>query len=96
MDIQSISNVLNGTEGISSNKTQASSSFSSILNDALDNALQTEEQNQTGTLELLAGQNDSIHTAMIQSEEATLALNLVIQIRNKVLDSYNEIMRMQV
>lgn len=38
----------------------------------------------------------SMHSVMIAGEEASLALSTVLQARNKVLDAYREIMRMQV
>lgn len=45
---------------------------------------------------LLAGQNVPLHQAMIQVEEANLSFELMVQVRNKLLDSYQELMRMQV
>jgi flagellar hook-basal body complex protein FliE len=40
--------------------------------------------------------NGSIHATMIAMEKADLSLRTMIQVRNKVLDAYQEIMRMTV
>lgn len=45
---------------------------------------------------LLTGGNVSLHQAMIAMEEANVSLQLMIQVRNKLLESYQELMRMQV
>ena len=38
----------------------------------------------------------SIHSVVLAGEKAEVALQLTLQIRNKVLDAYNEVMRMQI
>jgi flagellar hook-basal body complex protein FliE len=45
---------------------------------------------------LLSGQNVSLHQAMISMEEASVSFQLMVEVRNKLLDSYQELMRMQV
>jgi flagellar hook-basal body complex protein FliE len=98
MQIQGISNIASGAgaqNSVSSASGTSDKSFSDIFNDALNNAVDTEAQDQMSTLELLAGEDQGPHTAIIESQKAELALNLAIQIRNKVIDAYNEVMRMQ-
>ena len=46
--------------------------------------------------DLILGKSDNIHEAMIKVQEAGVAFNLMIQVRNKLVDSYKERMRMQV
>jgi len=43
-----------------------------------------------------AGMIDDIHKVLIQIEKAEVALQFTMQIRNKIMDAYNEIMRMQI
>jgi flagellar hook-basal body complex protein FliE len=69
--------------------------FAGILNQGLGNlqALQTKSdglavQAATGTL-------TDVHDYMIASNEASLATELTVAVRNKALDAFNEIMRMQ-
>lgn len=48
------------------------------------------------TQDLILGRSDNIHEAVVKSEESKLAFNLMIEVRNKLVDSYKELMRMQV
>ena len=45
---------------------------------------------------LLSGQDGSLHQAMIAMEEASLSFQLMVEVRNKLLESYQEVMRMQI
>ena len=70
-------------------------SFSEMMRDSLNevNRLQLEvddlsEKVSTGSVE-------DLHTAIIAVQKASLALELTLQVRNKAIESYQEIMRMQ-
>lgn len=71
-------------------------SFKDFLLDAIYavNKLQLEaEQKQ----QLLAtGQINNLHEVTIASEKADIALQFTVQIRNKIIEAYNEVMRMQI
>lgn len=71
-------------------------SFSDILTSAIDQTEQTKSVADEQTQMLLSGDVNNLHEVSIASTKAELALNLTIQIRNKVVDAYNEVMRMQV
>lgn len=43
-----------------------------------------------------AGKTDNIHQVLIAAEKANIALQFTLQVRNKIIDAYNEIMRMQI
>ncbi|MBD3316985.1 MAG: flagellar hook-basal body complex protein FliE [Chitinivibrionales bacterium] len=45
--------------------------------------------------QLIAGKITDVHQVMNKSEEAKVAFNMLMEIRNKALDGYNEIMRMR-
>lgn len=45
---------------------------------------------------LVSGDNVSLHQAMIAMEEASVSFQLMVEVRNKLLESYQELMRMQV
>lgn len=98
MAIESISGALSALTGgtaAASATTTTGSSFADMLTQALEDVQETEAQDQAGTLSLLSGEDEGIHTTLIESQKAELALNLAIQVRNKVIDAYNEVMRMQ-
>ncbi|MES1190168.1 MAG: flagellar hook-basal body complex protein FliE [Steroidobacter sp.] len=46
--------------------------------------------------QLANGGTDNLHQVMISLEQTRLAFDLLLQVRNKVLDAYQEVMRMQV
>jgi flagellar hook-basal body complex protein FliE len=70
--------------------------FSSLLKDALNKVnalqLQSDEYKQL----LATGDVDNLHDVNIAAEKASIALQLTLAIRNKVVEAYQEIMRMQV
>ena len=45
---------------------------------------------------LMSGQNVSLHQTMIAMEEANVSFQLMVEVRNRLLESYQELMRMQV
>jgi flagellar hook-basal body complex protein FliE len=45
---------------------------------------------------LLGGKDVSLHQTMIAMEEASVSFQLMVEVRNKLLESYQELMRMQV
>lgn len=45
---------------------------------------------------VLTGENVSLHQAMIAMEEASVSFQLMVEVRNKLLESYQELMRMQI
>ncbi|WP_159884406.1 flagellar hook-basal body complex protein FliE [Paenibacillus puerhi] len=46
--------------------------------------------------QFIKGEISDVHQVMIASEKASLGLELTVQVRNKVIEAYQEIMRMQV
>jgi flagellar hook-basal body complex protein FliE len=74
----------------------AHSSFSSMLGDMVQGV--NAKQNVAGQAlhDLQSGQNVSLHQTMIAMEEASVSFQLMVEVRNRLLDSYQEIMRMQV
>ena len=56
----------------------------------------SEKISKQETQDLILGRSDNIHEAVVKSQEAGVAFNLMIEVRNKLVDSYKELMRMQV
>jgi len=72
------------------------SSFSNILANAVNevnNDIKTAEQLSD---KVATGEVKDVHQVMIAMEKANLGLQLTVQVRNKVVEAYQEIMRMQV
>lgn len=98
MAINAISSIVNSAQQISkAGATQQSeSSFSNILTQAIDNIEETEAEVQLANDGLLTGETDDIHTALIASQKAEIAVSLAVEVRNRVLEAYNSVMNMQV
>jgi flagellar hook-basal body complex protein FliE len=99
MEISQISNLissLNSTTGSSNSSATTGSNFTDILSDAIGNAQDSESSVQAENTALLTGETDDLHTPIIEAQKAELSLSLAIQIRNKVVDAYNQVMNMQV
>ena len=45
---------------------------------------------------LFTGETNNLHQAMISMQEASVAFSLMVEVRNKLVESYQEVMRMQV
>ncbi|MDB5083750.1 MAG: flagellar hook-basal body complex protein FliE [Bacilli bacterium] len=70
-------------------------SFGSYLQSALNQVTDLQTQSDKAIELAGAGAGPDVHTVMIQMEQAKLALDLTVQIRNKAVEAYQEIMRMQ-
>jgi len=71
-------------------------SFKDLINKQVNELSQAEAANDENIKALITGDVDNIHDVLIKTEEARLQLELAMQVRNKVVESYQEIMRMQV
>ncbi len=71
-------------------------SFKDVLMDEIYKVSELEKDSDMLTADFISGKTDNIHSVLIAAEKASIALQLMIEVRNKVLDAYNEIMRMQV
>jgi flagellar hook-basal body complex protein FliE len=70
-------------------------SFSDLLGQAADAINGTQAAADTATNQLLTGQSTDIHSVMIDTEKAKVTFDLAVQVRNKLLDGYNELMHTQ-
>ncbi len=85
------------TEGLTPSSTAPQGkSFSDILKDSVEKVNEYQSQADTAIKELVAGRNKNIHETMLTIERADTSLKLMMQVRNKILDAYKEIIRMQV
>jgi len=71
-------------------------SFTEVLKNALDKVNQMQLQSDEYNKLLVTGEVDNLHDVSIASEKAYVALQITLSIRNKILEAYKEIMRMQI
>lgn len=70
--------------------------FGQFLADALANVEAAQQDAALAAQRLATGEIKDVAEVTIASEKASLALQLTVQVRNKVLDAYQEMMRMPV
>jgi flagellar hook-basal body complex protein FliE len=72
------------------------SSFANIIGRMVQDVNAKQTASAEAASALLGGQNISLHQAVIAMEEASISFQLMVEVRNKLLESYQELMRMQV
>jgi len=70
--------------------------FGEFLKTAVEEVDGLQHQSADMKTQLITGQVDNIHDVMIAGQKAELAFQLTMQVRNKVIEAYQEIMRMQI
>lgn len=75
---------------------EAGPSFADTLAEAVQNVNQLHLDADRKAQELATGKSDDIAGVMIATEKADIALRAMVQVRNKIIDAYQEIMKMQV
>lgn len=71
-------------------------SFGELLAEAMDDANALVQDSQQKSVELAQGRIEDVSQVMIAAEKASLAIQLTMQVRNKAVEAYQEVMRMQV
>ena len=84
--------VIQHIQPLKESSDSSSVSFANVLEKMVENVKETEAIVEQDVFLLAAGQSDDLHTVMIDASKAELALSLLVQVRNKALDAYNEIM----
>lgn len=75
---------------------EAQKSFASVLKQSIEKVNEAQIQSDVMTDKLAKGENVDLHQVMIASQKASVTLQATMEIRNKVVEAYQEVMRMQV
>lgn len=94
--IGNIQSIVEQIQPITQETEKSTVSFTDIFKDALENVKQAEETVKQDEILVATGQTDDLHTVMIDSAKAELAVSMLVQVRNKALEAYNDIMNMSV
>jgi len=76
--------------------TVGEKSFADTLKDAVGNVNTLQKEADVKMQELATGKTDNIQDVMVAAEKADIALRLMVNVRNKIIDAYQEVMKMQV
>ncbi len=74
----------------------AKSDFSKVINSTINQAVDAEAKSDQSIQALQSGKAKNLHEVMISVEKADISLKMLVQFRNKALQAYEEVMRMQI
>jgi flagellar hook-basal body complex protein FliE len=100
-DITNFPNVagLGGPEGLKkpgADGASAAGSFASVLKESLTEVNKMQQEADKAITALATGEKVSLHDTMIAMEQADVSFRLMMQVRNKIVEAYQEILRIQV
>src|SRR6056297_2022863 len=75
---------------------QIGDKFAEALKSSLAGVNQAQVTADRAAENIVAGDTKDLHEAMIRLEEADISLRMMVQVRNKAVEAYQEVMRMQV
>jgi flagellar hook-basal body complex protein FliE len=101
MDINRLSQVtplsfIQKPQPASATPVEVTKSFASFLSDAMEEVNKAQIESANMSKLFAAGQIEDVHQVMIASQKSTILLQTALQVRNKVIESYQEIMRMPI
>ena len=79
-----------------SSSAETGKSFADTLKDAVGNVNELQKNSDKQMQALATGKTDNVADVMIAAEKADIALKVMVQVRNKIIDAYQEVMKMQV
>lgn len=95
-ELAKINSDLGPQSATSATSAASGGSFQNLLGDFVGEVNDKQLAASDAVNGLLSGKNVSLHQAMISMEEASVSFQMMVEVRNKLLDSYQELMRMQV
>ena len=70
--------------------------FGEILKDAISTVNELQKQSDQEIQKLMTGESQDLHNTVIAMQKADLSFQMMMQVRNKIVQAYQEIMRMQI
>jgi flagellar hook-basal body complex protein FliE len=77
-------------------KDSGGPSFGQLLKDAISTVNEVQKQSDQEIQKLMTGESQDLHATLIAVQKADLSFQMMMQVRNKIIQAYQEIMRMQV
>ena len=71
-------------------------SFSDMVQDAINSVDESQKTADQSIEDIVMGKSDNIHEAMINMQKSQLSFQLMMEIRNKAVETYQELSRMQI
>jgi flagellar hook-basal body complex protein FliE len=77
-------------------KEKGGAVFGDVLKDAISTVNELQKQSDQEIQKLMTGESQDLHKTVIAMQKADLSFQMMMQVRNKIVQAYQEIMRMQV
>ncbi len=103
MDLSSIESDLRSMGGTKQSKLGAGtvndgteSQFLELLKEGIADVNKGMKESDKASMDLATGKSSNIHQTMLAVTKAELGFNMLVQLRNKAIEAYQDVMRMQV
>jgi len=73
----------------------AANAFGSVLSDAMNTVESTRQNSERAISQFLSGEGGELHDVALAAQKAELAFDMFVQVRNKVVQAYQQVMQMQ-
>lgn len=83
-------------DGLKPTPFESQKSFGTFLKDAIQEVNVKQIESDQMTQKLILGEDVDLHNVMITAQKASIAFNATMEVRNKVIEAYQEIIRMPV
>ena len=71
-------------------------SFKNVLNGYLKETNEMQNNADASLQKLVTGETDNVHEVMLAMSKADVSFRMMVEVRNKLVEAYQEVMRMQV
>ena len=79
-----------------SQTSEKGTGFGDVLKDAISTVNELQKQSDNEIQKLMTGESQDLHTTVIAMQKADLSFQMMMQVRNKIMEAYKEIMGMQI
>ncbi len=93
--ISGVQNLQNTANMANTQNVKSDSDFGKILSDAIKSVNDEQKSVEQLSDDFAQGKVSNIHELVVEAEKASISLRLTVEVRNKIVDAYREIMRMQ-
>jgi len=70
--------------------------FGTLLKDAISTVNDLSKQSEKEVQKIITGETDDLHTAVVAMQRADVSFQMMMQVRNKIVQAYQEVLRMPV
>ncbi|KWW10914.1 flagellar hook-basal body complex protein FliE [Bacillus sp. mrc49] len=94
--VSNAGNVLKKEQSKINTPYEAQQNFASVLKESMNKVNETQVASDDLTTKLVNGEDVELHSVMIASQKASITMQATLEVRNKVVEAYQEMMRMSI